>query len=92
MYQAYDEFLEKRDVCAACGAKYVRQMAWGDVRSSFFARHDPSEGEHAALKQARQAKAGATAETFLHPPPPFPVYLVNQIEECEVKENVTWRF
>uniref|UniRef100_A0A7S2WWF8 Uncharacterized protein n=1 Tax=Rhizochromulina marina TaxID=1034831 RepID=A0A7S2WWF8_9STRA len=36
VFQSYDEFLEKRDVCTACGNKYVRQTNWAAVRDDFF--------------------------------------------------------
>jgi hypothetical protein len=52
VFQAYDEFLEKRDACAACGKKYVRQSAWGDVKASFWGSADA----YAAAKQRNLAE------------------------------------
>ena len=37
VYQAYNEFQEKRDVCERCGNKYVRQLTWGAIREEFLA-------------------------------------------------------
>ncbi len=69
VFQAYDEFIEKRDVCAACGKKYVRQLAWGDIAKGFLASDAGyraaraahlSELEQAAAAEAARAKVGVT--------------------------------
>jgi hypothetical protein len=52
VYQAYDEYIEKRDVCAACGKKYVRQSAWGDVKEDFFSNAEA----YAAAKERHLAE------------------------------------
>jgi hypothetical protein len=35
VYQAYSEFIERRDSCQICGNKYVRQLSWGTIKDEF---------------------------------------------------------
>lgn len=52
VFQSYDEFIEKREVCSACGNKYVRQTNWEAVRARFFR----GSAEFQARKEANLAE------------------------------------
>lgn len=55
VYQAYDEFLEKRDTCSVCSSKYVNQSSWSKVKDGFFRKQEEFEEiKKVNLKQAEK--------------------------------------
>jgi len=64
VYQAYDEFLEKRNVCTVCSAKYVRQSSWAEVKEEFL-RQEAEFKERKAknLEELRQKYWGEVCDT-----------------------------
>uniref|UniRef100_A0A7S2C0D1 Uncharacterized protein n=1 Tax=Florenciella parvula TaxID=236787 RepID=A0A7S2C0D1_9STRA len=55
VYQAYDEFLEKRDSCSVCSSKYVNQNSWSKVAKGFFKQQDEFEViKESNLKEAEK--------------------------------------
>jgi hypothetical protein len=93
VYQAYDEFLEKRDCCTVCGQKYVRQLAWDSVKDGFFAASAKYvEMKEQTLAQLRKKKVSISCKKLVYDATDNVTRKVNLFKTCkdESEQNECW--